>query len=348
MYKKLTELALFLMAISIIACGSNTKEKGFGLHTDPSKASDSPDVMATVDGSPITKEDVYNELKPYLKKFQRELFKMEEAGLETIINQKVLELAAKKENKSVEAYLGDYYKDKVKEPSEEDIKRYYDRSKDNIGKNYDQAKKEIADFIMVNQKNALERKLVNELRGKASVTVNLKQERLVVNIEDRQFIGKKDAPVTIVEFSDFQCPYCQSTRPMVKQLTDAYPNDVKYVFMDFPLSFHKNAPKAHEAAHCAADQGKYWKMLEIIFKNQKTMGVEDLKKLAKEVGLNANKFDKCLDSGGYAKKVQESIQIGSDVGVGGTPTFIVNGVIMQGRSFDAFEQTIEQELKRKM
>ncbi|MEM3126612.1 MAG: DsbA family protein [Candidatus Woesearchaeota archaeon] len=162
------------------------------------------------------------------------------------------------------------------------------------------------------------------------------------------FKGDKNAKVTIVEFSDYQCPYCarfySQTLPQIEE-NYIKSGKVKFVYRDYPLPFHQFAQKASEAAECAGDQEKYWEMHNKIFDNQQQLNIENLKYWAKELGLDGKEFDSCLDSGKYVSEVKEDIANGSAVGVTGTPTFIINGEIVSGaQPYEVFQQIIEAKL----
>ncbi len=163
--------------------------------------------------------------------------------------------------------------------------------------------------------------------------------------DDDPVLGDKNAPVTIIEFSDYQCPFCErfwsQTLPLIKaNYIDT--GKVKLVYRDFPLGFHQYAQKAAEAAECADDQGKYWEMHDKLFQNQAALTINDLKRYASELGLDTSTFNQCLDSGKYTKEVQKDLADGSASGVSGTPSFFVNGVqIVGAQPYSAFEQAIE-------
>lgn len=169
-----------------------------------------------------------------------------------------------------------------------------------------------------------------------------------VKVGSSVFKGEEDAPVTIVVFDDFECPFCK------KFYEDAYQSiiseyvetgKVKYVYKHFPLSFHKNAQKASEASECARDQDKFWEMHDIIFENQDNIGVDALKSYAIDLGLDADKFNTCLDNGDKAQIVKDDLNYGSSVGVSGTPAFYINGVQVAGAlPFENFKMIIDAEL----
>lgn len=156
------------------------------------------------------------------------------------------------------------------------------------------------------------------------------------------------APVTIVEFSDFECPYCKQVVPTLTQLLSRYPEKVKLVFRDFPLdSIHPQARKAAEAARCAEDQGKFWEYHDALFANAPKLGAEELAAYARQVGLDVASFQRCLGSGTHAAAVQKSVDEGIRLGVTGTPAFFINGELLSGaQPLDAFARVIERELAR--
>src|SRR3989344_1321631 len=185
-----------------------------------------------------------------------------------------------------------------------------------------------------------------------------------VSADDDAFLGDKNAPVTIIEFSDFQCPFCRKFwTETFEQLKTQYidTGKVKLVYRDFPLaSLHPMAQKSAEAAECAKEQGKFWEYHDKMYGEQNiidsgtvagpvkgtaTYTIEDLKKWAKDIELDSSKFDSCLDDGKYADEVAKDFQDGADAGVQGTPSFFINGKQLSGaQPFSAFQQAIDAEL----
>ncbi len=174
--------------------------------------------------------------------------------------------------------------------------------------------------------------------------------RLDVSTNDDAVKGDENAPVTIIEFSDFECPFCtrfyQNTLSLLEEkyiLT----GKVKFVYRDFPLSFHKNAQKAAEAAECAGEQGKYYEMHDKLFENGVSGGTDSFKEYAQDLGLDTTQFNDCLDSAKMELEVQKDFSDGSAAGVSGTPAFFINGISLSGaQPFAAFEQIIEAELAK--
>lgn len=168
--------------------------------------------------------------------------------------------------------------------------------------------------------------------------------------DDDEFEGDPNAPVTIVEFSDFECPYCarfynQAYQQIKEQYIDT--GKVKFVYRDFPLGFHKDAQKAAEAAECAGEQDKYYEMHDLLFEKGVDGGVSAFKQYAEELDLDTTEFNQCLDSGTMAGEVQKDMRDGQALGVQGTPAFFINGKLLSGaQPFEVFQQVIEEELAK--
>ena len=176
--------------------------------------------------------------------------------------------------------------------------------------------------------------------------------RVNVQIGDAPVKGDKDAPVTIIEWSDYECPFCSRFySDTLKQIEEQYikTGKVKFAYKDFPLSFHPNAQKSAEAAKCVRDElgdDGYWAFHDKIFENQGSLSPDSLKVWSKEVGANSAKFDSCLSSGKFAAKVQSEFREGQTAGVQGTPAFFINGKLISGaQPFPAFQSAIEEELR---
>ena len=160
-------------------------------------------------------------------------------------------------------------------------------------------------------------------------------------------LGPENAKVIITEFSDFQCPYCGKAEPTIKQILAAYPNDVRLVYKHFPLPFHENSEKAAEASECAAAQDKFWEYHDILFANQNALYVPMLKDYAKQLGLDTDAFNKCLDGGAMKSAVESDMKEGESIGVSGTPAFFVNSRVISGaQPFSVFDNAVKTELNK--
>lgn len=165
---------------------------------------------------------------------------------------------------------------------------------------------------------------------------------------DDPYKGSNEAKVVIVEFSDFECPYCFQEFPVVRQIIETYGDQINFIFRDFPIADHPYAQKAAEAGECAHEQGKFWQMHDKMFINHDQLDDESLKIYAQQVGLDTNQFNECLDSGKYKKEVENDYANGLAAGVTGTPTFFINGQIVEGAvPLEFFKQVIDLGLKMK-
>ena len=163
-------------------------------------------------------------------------------------------------------------------------------------------------------------------------------------------VGPSNAPVQIIEFSDFQCPFCSRVVPTIQQIKNEYKGKVRIAFRNYPLPFHKDAGPAAEAAMAANEQGKFWEMHDKLFENQKALDRPSLEKYAGEIGLDVGKFKAALDEGKYKSAIQADMKYADGLGTGGfgTPTFFINGKKVAGAMpFDSFKSIIDEELKKK-
>jgi protein-disulfide isomerase len=173
--------------------------------------------------------------------------------------------------------------------------------------------------------------------------------KLAANTEGFPTWGNAKAPVTILEFSDFQCPFCSRAATTVEEIRKKYGSKIQIVFKHFPLSFHQQARPASEASMCVNEQSpdKFWKFHDITFKNQQQLDAASLEKYAKEAGANVDQFKKCVEEKKYAKAVQDDLEYGEKLGVRSTPTFFINGELIAGAvPFEDFATVIDEALSQ--
>jgi len=306
-----------------------------------------PGLAATVGGQPIELSAVDELIRPQLMELKAREQQLRDQALEVLIAQALIEQEAKARGTSAEALDKAEVQDKAAVTPVE-AKAFYDANRARFGSAAEaDALKQIATGL--GQQRANERRLAfaQELRAKYPVALLLEPWRVAIETAGAPSRGSASAPVTIVEFSDFQCPFCVRARPSVKRVREAYGDKVRFVFRHFPLDFHAQAQKAGEAAACAGDQGKFWEMHDTLWANTAKLGVSDLKAHAAALGLDAAAFDKCLDSGAYAALLAKDEEAGRAYGVSGTPAFFVNGRPLVGaQPFEAFQQVIDDELRR--
>jgi protein-disulfide isomerase len=341
----------------LLACG-----RGAGVAPTPAAqgggdtpAADRKQVVAKVDGVDVTLGELEDSISGDLIGARNEYLEKEHqlrgGGLDQLIRERLLEKKAKAEGKTKEALLADL-EAKVPAPTETQLRELYDQAVQS-GRElppFDGVRSQIEEFVRSQERD----RLLGELY--ATLEKDAKVERLLpplllpkVDVEAvGPSKGDEKAPVVIVEFSDFECPFCKKAEPTVKKVLDEYAGKVRLVYREFPLSGHAHAPKASEAALCAKDQGKYWEMHEKLFENQTAIEVPSLKEYAKALGLDTAKFDECLDKGAKAKDVEADLEAGKKVGVTGTPAFFVNGRPLSGAvPFERFKEVIDAELAAK-
>ena len=265
--------------------------------------------------------------------------------------EKVLKAEAAKRGVPVEELVKTEVEKAVPNPPDDQMKQVFDQAQA-AGKlppnvTFEQVKPQIAQFLtQAPREKAIEdlfKKLLKEQNG----ALYLSEPRVQVEATGPSK-GPASAPVTIVEFSDFQCPYCGMATKELHQVMGQYGDKVRLVFRNFPLDFHKQAQKAAEAGLCAQEQGKFWEMHDKMFENQRELEVEKLKEYAKGLGLDAAKFDQCLDSGKMAEQIKKDQAAGEALGVTGTPAFVINGIFRGGAlQAEQFKQLIDDELARK-
>jgi len=292
------------------------------------------------------------EFKKLDQQYQEQLYQLKRQALDSMIMKRIVEAKAKAAGKSPEDYVKAEVLDKMPPPTDAEVQQVYDAAKAQgrdlppIG----QVKETIVRFIQQQKAQAAAQAYYDKLKAEAKVEILLAPYRA-----PRQAVeakgpsrGPANAPVTIVEFSDFECPYCSRAEETISEVVRVYGDKVRVVYRDLPLPNHQNAAKAAEAAHCAGEQGKYWEMHARLFANQRALDVAALKGYAKDLKLDQAKFDKCLDSGATASLVEEGKKAGNELGISGTPAFFVNGIMINGaQPFDAFKEIIDAELAQK-
>ncbi|MBQ91036.1 MAG: hypothetical protein CL441_06400 [Acidimicrobiaceae bacterium] len=234
--------------------------------------------------------------------------------------------------------------------TDEEIALLYGQNQNAFGgRTLEQMKPEIRAFLEQQRPTQALHGLMAELREAADdIALDLEPPRTPVEVSDEDpSFGPADAPVQIVEFSDFQCPYCQQLTGTIDELKEIYGDDVRVVFKDYPLPNHPQAFKAAEAGLCANLQGKFWELHDRMFDSQDALEVADIKRYAGELGVDQAAFDTCLDSGQFSGDVNADLRAGQDYGVSSTPTVFINGRTVLGAAPIAlFQQIIDEELER--
>jgi protein-disulfide isomerase len=310
-------------------------------------------LLATIGDERVTMADlrtgrVGEQLDQLDAQYRRARDKIIGTALDTLVRDRLFAADAQKKGKTVEQLLSAEMPGGAN-PSDVEIETWYKDNKARVGgRSLDQLRTQIADLLRKQRQNDAIQKLAQRLKSERKVTVSFEPYRLQFANEGAPTLGPKDAPVTLVEFSDFQCPFCRAAAPTLKQVEEKFGDKVHVVYRQFPLNIHPFAQKAAEASLCANDQGKFWQIHDAMFEDQNKLTVSDLKQTARRLGMDGKKFDACLDSGRYVEQVQNDQKEGQRVGVNGTPAMFINGVVVEGGSvpFSVLEAAIQKELAR--
>ncbi len=348
----LTRTRLFLAAAlaAAVACQSPRSAQPSQPKQDPGAP------VARIGGKAITAGELDEAAKKDLaqldQQYHEQQYQIRRNALESMLRQRAFDEKAKAKGVTREELVNQEVAAKIPEPSDDDVKALYDRAKAS-GQQLpplEQVKPDIVRFLKNQKGQAAIAEYYEGLKKEMNIEMLLPpyEPPKVAVAAVGPTRGPTNAPVTIVEFSDYECPFCVRAEPTVKDLLAKYPGKIKLVYRDYPLPMHPRAPKAAEAAHCAGDQGKYWEMHDKLFAPGTKLEVADLKAHAREVGLDGDKFDKCLDSGTKAKDVDANKKAGDEAGVSGTPAFFINGRPLSGaQPLEAFSAIVDQELKAK-
>jgi protein-disulfide isomerase len=306
------------------------------------------DVLAVVNGQPITEADVRNSAAEQFKGLQREYEKSShdliESSLQVVIQDRLVEAEAKARGVTKDQILAEI---KPAPVTDADVDAFYEQNKAQIPKPKEQVAADIKRYLEQQGQQKAHQAYFDNLQKKYKVDIKLEPVRVAVAATGPA-TGPSTAPVTIVEFSDFQCPYCSRLTPTLDQVKKKYGDKVRIVFRQFPLPMHQNAEKAAEAALCANDQGKFWQLHDAMFSNQGALAVDQLKAKAVELGLKADDFNKCLDSGAKVAVIEADKKAGSEAGVNGTPAMFINGRFLNGAvPLEQVTTVIDDELRRK-
>jgi protein-disulfide isomerase len=340
---RLTKALIAFAAVALAACGQPK--------TNPNQP------LAKIGTETITSADldkeVGGELAQLDDQYQRQVYQTKRQALEGLIQKRLFDAKAKDLGvASRDELVQKEVASKIPEPTDPELQALYEQAKASGQKlpPFEDVKPDIVRFVKSQKMQQAMMAYYDKLKVEKKVEILLpayippKKEVEAVGPTK----GPKDAPITIVEFSDFECPFCVRAEKTVTDVLAAYPGKIRLVYRDFPLPMHPKAPKAAEASHCAEAQGKYWELHDKMFAANGKIEVPDLKQYAREVGIDGDKFDKSLDSGEMAKAVKDNQEAGSKLGVTGTPAFFINGRSLTGaQPLEEFKGIIDAELAKK-
>ena len=331
---KLASVSLLVAALSVSACQKVDNRK-----------------IAEVDGQTIFISDVEKTSGRDLFKERERLYLLEKQKLDEYIGALLLTREAQKHKVSVATLLDQQVHSKVLAIADDEIDAFYRANKTRFSVELEKVRDEIREYLR-NQKIEAQKSLYfKSLRANAKVTTYLKPPpiyRADLSIKGDPFKGLETAPVTIVKFEDFQCPFCKQVQPIFAELLSRYNGKIRVVHKDLPLdSIHPQARPAAEAARCAQEQQKFWDYHDKLYASAPSFAPAELKTYAQEVGLDLALFDRCLTAGKYKELVQNNLMQGAKLGITGTPTFFINGREVSGaQPMEAFTSIIDEELSQ--
>ena len=273
------------------------------------------------------------------------------AALDAIIADMVVADAAKAKNVTPEAFVKSEMDKRITPITDTDVRTFYVQNSERMqGRSFEQMAPAIQQYLQEQQQTTARQALIADLR-KAGPAINVLMDapRTAIAVAgDDPALGNANAPVTLVEYSDFQCPFCLRVVPTIKELRAKYGDKVRIVWKDFPLTqIHPQAFLAAQAGNCARDQGKFWEYHDRLFANQQALQADALKKYAADAGLDSAAFNACLDGSKFEARVEEALGAGARLGITSTPTVYVNGRLINGaQPIEVFQAVIDEELAR--
>ena len=282
--------------------------------------------------------------------FQRDEHTIYEKTLSGLVEDKLIQAEAKKRNTTAQALVSSEVDSKVTYVSDQEVNAFYEANKARINiPSQAEAIRQIRAFLMEQRRDGVYQGFIEKLKKDYKVETYLEPLRLEIATQGFPAKGPAGAAVTIVEFSDFECPFCAGLFPTLKQIETNYAQKIRVVFRQFPLtSLHPHAQKAAEASLCANEQQKFWEMHDAMFQDNKNLEVEALKQKASALKLDMTAFNSCLDTAKYAETIRKDISEGVKNGVTGTPAMFINGRFVNGNvPYGDVSKIIDEELDRK-
>jgi protein-disulfide isomerase len=338
---------LFTSFVFLAGCSSGLAQ--------PARTQGPADVVATVGSTSITLAQVDERAMQQpasnfaQMKLSQAIYEARRAALDAIVGDTLIAQEAKTRGMDRDALVDQQITSKVSPVSDLDIAEWYQANQSRVqGATLDQVRAPIRELLTRERAREARQQYVDLLKAKTPVRLSLEPPRLKVATAGRPTRGPEGAPIEMIEFSDFQCPYCLRANPTVDQVLKVYGTKIRFTYRHFPIPSHPNARPAAEAAQCANEQGKFWEYHDRLFATASHLTDADLKADAATLGLDTSKFNACFDEHKYKADIDADIQAADEAGVDGTPAFFINGRMISGaQPFDVFKRIIEEELAGK-
>jgi protein-disulfide isomerase len=338
-------LAFWLLVAAVSACAAD--RPGSALTATGDSAA-----LAVIGPDTVRQADLPEGVRAQLARIDFEYRRQRQDLLvnaaEQVVRLRLLDQAAEDEGKTRDELIASRTEGKV-QVTEADARQWYEQNQMRLGgRSYDELASRIEEFLRDTEQNRIMTEFLEDAERRTGVRYLVEPYRAQLDNTGAPAIGPRRAPVEIVEFSDFECPYCRQFRHVVEQIVERYGNDVRVVFRQLPLSTHPNAFKAAEASLCAHEQGEFWAYHDLLFAEQDRLSVADLHGKAERAGLNTEAFSSCLDGGQFADRVRSDAAEAARYGVQGTPQVFVNGIPAQSGALtvEQLADMVDQELRR--
>jgi len=348
---KTTAILLLTAAVTFPAFAK--KDKSSAAATTPSTttaAAGDSTPAATVGGAVITMQELDKASANQLGKIRQQEYDVRAEVLTGLIQGQLIESEAAARKVTEVELVETEITAKAAKPTEQEITNYYEQMKARMGgKTLDEVKGDITKMLAQQKVNERKGQYLTELSNKYEVKMLLEPPRSTITLRPgAPSMGPADAPVTIVEWSDYQCPFCKRAFPTVEQVLNEYKDKVRYIHLDYPLPFHQQAMPAALAVHCAEDQGKFWEYNNNLYSTPGDLSKTDLAKRAADLGLDSAAFEACMTANKHETLIKTNYDDGAALGVTGTPAFFINGRMLVGaQPIDQFRAIINDELSRK-
>jgi len=306
-------------------------------------------VVAKFGDQVITASELENLAGPSLVALRQQIYDTEVSKLEAEIYQRLVQKAAAAAGMTEGEYLRSRIDEMVGEPDEGEIVKLMSQYRSQLAEDDAQARAQVVQVLVQREKQQRSQELRKVLFAEAGVEILLEPPRVEVAIaEGTPSRGPVDAPIVLIEYTDFQCPFCTRVQPTLNELMKRYDGQIRHVFKNLPLPMHKEAQLAGAASLCARDQGKFWEYHDWLFANQRQLNRDSMIAEAGELGMDTEVFATCIDEGTYLPVVRADMAEAQSFGITGTPGFLINGRVVTGAvPIENFEAIIDDELARK-
>jgi len=309
------------------------------------------ETVAEVDGDRISLQQLTQASSLPLAKLEEQAYRLKQLKLQELIEERLLVHEARRRNVSLESLIDAEITSKAAEVTPKEIDTFYELYQSRLHKPESEVEGQLRSVLQERKVMARRHEFAKTLQANAKVSIYLDPPlpfRVAVGL-DGPSRGPSDALVTVVAFEDFQCPLCKTAQGPLDRVLLRYKDKVRVVHRDFPLqSIHPASWKAHEAARCAEEHGKFWEYRDLLYKNAPAASLEQLTSYASQLGLDSSEFKKCMDNGKFKDVVQRDEDEANRLGIQGTPAFFINGQLLSGAQPESeFVRMIDEELNKR-